>query len=60
MNNKIMYPGDFSNNYMPRRLPISLRRKPPTSLASRNAAGPYSLASDELKEMELKQRRGSN
>jgi hypothetical protein len=37
--------------YAPRRLPTSIRRGPPTTLASRAAAGPYSLASDPLKEI---------
>ena len=31
--------------YMPKSLPASIRPLPPSSLSSRSAAGPYSLAS---------------
>jgi len=31
--------------YMPKSLPPSLRPTPPSTIASRSAAGPYSLAS---------------
>ena len=31
--------------YLPKSLPASIRPTPPSSLASRSAAGPYSLAS---------------